>query len=151
MRLPGLNAAERPPAVAWVYGGLGLLPFLAGAAGAVLLPGELRAVAQLDLLSYGALILSFLGGGRWGLEIGRRPVRTPAISASMLPSIFAFVVLVALGVATWLRLVVMSVAFLAQWAWDVRSSEVPAWYPRLRHVLTAGAVGCMPIGAAASA
>ena len=150
MRLPGLASTERPPTVTWVYGGLGLIPFVAGAAGAVLFPGELRAVAQLDLLGYGALILSFLGGGRWGLEIGRRPVRAPVISASMLPSIFAFIVLIALGVATSLRLVVMSVAFLAQWAWDVRSREAPSWYPRLRHVLTAGAVGSMLIGAAAS-
>ena len=152
MRLPGLSTtSERPPAVTWVYGLLGLLPFLAGAAAAALTAGELRAVAQIDLLAYGALILSFLGGARWGLEIDRRPVRPAVIGASMTPTIFAFLVLIALGVATWLRLVLMSTAFLAQWAWDVRSKDPPSWYPRLRHVLTAGAVGCMLIAAVASA
>ena len=44
----------------------------------------------------------------------------------------------------------MSLAFLAQWAWDVWSVDTPAWYPPLRHLLTLGAVGCMLIGAAAS-
>ena len=151
MKLPGLSAStERPPTVAWVYGLLGLIPFLLGAAAAVLSTGELRSVAQIDLLAYGALILSFLGGGRWGLEIGRRPVRPLVISASMAPTVFAFLLLIALGVASGLRLVLMAVAFLAQWAWDVRSAAPPPWYPRLRHVLTAGAVGFLLIGAAAS-
>ena len=85
------------------------------------------------------------------MEIGRRPVRPAVISASMLPTTFAFAVLIALGVATRLRLVLMSIAFLTQWAWDVRSGDPPPWYPRLRHLLTAGAVGCMLIAAAASA
>ena len=142
--------AERPPIVTWIYGGLGLIPFFGGAVAAALLPGLPRIVAQLELIAYGALILSFLGGGRWGLEIGRRPVRAVAISASMLPTIVAFVLLVAMGVPNPWRLVGMSVAFVAQWAWDVRSSDTPPWYPPLRHLLTLGAVGCMLVGAAAS-
>ncbi len=142
--------AERPPLVAWVYGGLGLIPFLGGAGAAVMLPGVPRLAAQLELIAYGALILSFLGGGRWGLEIGRQPVRATVISASMLPTIVAFLLIIAMGVPSPWRLVGLSVAFLAQWAWDVRSADTPAWYPPLRHLLTAGAVGCMLVGAAAS-
>ena len=141
---------ERPPVITWVYGGLGLIPFFGGAVAAVLLPGLPRIVAQLELIAYGALILSFLGGGRWGLEIGRRPVRAAVISASMAPTIAAFLVLLAMGVSNPWRLVAMSLAFVAQWAWDVRSGDTPAWYPPLRHLLTLGAVGCMLVGAAAS-
>ncbi len=146
---PG-QGRERPPLVTWVYGGLGLIPFFGGAAAAVLLPGLPRIVAQLELIAYGALILSFLGGGRWGLEIGRRPVRAAVISASMLPTIVAFLILIAMGVPNPWRLVALSLAFVAQWAWDIRSRDTPPWYPPLRHLLTLGAVGCMLVGAAAS-
>ena len=145
---PG-QGRELAPVVTWVYGGLGLIPFFGGAAAAVLLPGLPRIVAQLELIAYGALILSFLGGGRWGLEIGRRPVRTVVISASMLPTIAAFLILIAMGVPNPWRLIGLSIAFVAQWAWDVRSKDTPPWYPPLRHLLTLGAVGCMLVGAAA--
>jgi hypothetical protein len=139
-----------PPTVTWLYGLLGLIPFF-GAAGAALLTfGPARAVAQMALLGYGGLILSFLGGGRWGLEIGRRPVRPLVISASMLPTIVAFLLLVAPVLPIRLRLLGMAAALVAQWAWDVRSADTPNWYPTLRHVLTAGAVACLATAAAAS-
>ena len=141
---------ERPPVVTWVYGGLGLIPFFAGAVAAVAFAELYRSFAQLELLAYGALILSFLGGGRWGLEIGRRPVRAGPIGLSMLPTVVGFLLLIAMSVSNAWRLVGMSAAFVAQWAWDVRSADTPAWYPPLRHLLTAGAVGCMLVGAAAS-
>ena len=144
------KGAERPPVVTWVYGGLGLIPFFAGAVAAIAFGDLYRSFAQLELLAYGALILSFLGGGRWGLEIGRRPVRTGVIGLSMLPTIVGFLLLIAMGLSNAWRLVAMSAAFLAQWAWDVRSKDTPSWYPPLRHLLTAGAVGCMFVGAAAS-
>ncbi len=139
----------RPPAVTWVYGLLGLIPFFAGAIAAAMIAGVGRTLAQLELLAYGALILSFLGGGRWGLELGRTPLRVAVISASMLPTIAGFLILICMGVANPVRLLLLSVAFLGQWVWDIRSKDTPAWYPPLRHVLTAGAVGCMLIGAAA--
>ena len=125
-------------------------PFSAARLAAVVFAGLPRLAAQLELIAYGALILSFLGGGRWGLEIGRLPVRAMVISASMLPTIVAFLLLIAMGVPSPWRLVAMSLAFVAQWAWDVRSGDTPDWYPPLRHLLTAGAVGCMLVGAAAS-
>ena len=148
-RLPD-RGREQPPLVTWIYGGLGLIPFIGGAAAAVWLTSLGRIVAQLELIGYGALILSFLGGGRWGLEVGRAPVRPLVISASMLPTIAAFLILVAMSVPNPLRLLAMSLAFVVQWAWDVRSRDTPPWYPLLRHLLTLGAVGCMLIGAAAS-
>ena len=141
---------EGPPAVTWVYGGLGLIPFAADAAGALLLSQPGRSWAQLALLAYGALILSFLGGGRWGLEIGRRPVRAWVISASMAPTVVSFLLLLLAGVPIAGRLIGMALVFLVLWAWDVRSPDTPAWYPPLRHGLTAGAVACLVAGAAAS-
>lgn len=44
----------------------GLLPFFALAPGAVVLVGDWAVFAQKGLVAYGALILSFMGGCRWG-------------------------------------------------------------------------------------
>jgi hypothetical protein len=139
-----------PPGVAWAYGLLGLLPFVAGAAGTLVTAGVLRALVQLGLLVYGGLILSFLGGGRWGLEIGRGPVRAGVISGSMAGAAVSTLLVAAAGVAPGWRLAVLALAHVGQWAWDVRSRETPDWYPNLRHVLTGGAVTCLLIGAAAA-
>ena len=141
---------ERPPTVAWVYGLSGLTPFILAALGALATDGVPRLLLQLALLIYGGLILSFLGGGRWGLEVGRGPVRAGVISGSMAGAVVSTLLVAAAAVPAPLRLIVMALAHLGQWAWDVRSSDMPAWYPRLRHVLTAGAVGCLLLGAAAS-
>jgi hypothetical protein len=137
-----------PPTVTWIYGLLGLIPFFGATGAALLTMGALREVAEMTLLSYGALILSFLGGGRWGLEIARRPVRAAVISASMLPTIVGFILLAAPTLPLRARLVGMALALAAQWGWDVRSDDTPSWYPPLRHVLTAGAVACLGIVAA---
>jgi hypothetical protein len=143
------SRSELPPTVAWVYGLLGLIPFFAAAGASLLTFGPMRAVAQMTLLGYGGLILSFLGGGRWGLEIVRRPVRPGVISATMLPTIAAFILFAVPAVPIRLRLIAMAAALAAQWLWDVRSQDTPAWYPPLRHVLTAVAVACLMSAAAA--
>jgi hypothetical protein len=140
----------RPPAVTWVYGGLGLLPFVATAVGALVLSGVYRSLLQLGLLVYGGLILSFLGGGRWGLEIGRGPVRPGVISGSMAGAVVSTLLVAAAGVRPSWRLCILALAHVAQWAWDVRSRDTPPWYPTLRHVLTGGAVASLLIGASAS-
>jgi len=139
----------RPPLVAWLYGLLGLVPFVAGALASLLLVENSRILAQFALLTYGAIILTFLGGGRWGLEIGRDPVRPAVIGGSMAPAMGSVVLLALGGVPASWRLCAMALGFLVMWAWDVRSPEPPPWYPRLRHVLTAGAVVCLFTGAAA--
>ena len=144
------SSNARPPAITWVYGLFGLVPFLMGATATVLLVEPLRTLAQIALLGYAALILSFLGGGRWGLEIGRTPVRAGVISASMAPTVGGFLLILLNGIPASWRLCTMGLGFLLVWAWDVRSPEPPPWYPPLRHVLTAGAVACLFAGAAAS-
>ena len=141
---------SRPPGVALVYGGLGLAPFAAGAAGALVTGGVLRSLVQLGLLVYGGLILSFLGGGRWGMEVGRGPVRPVVISGSMAGAVVSTLLVAMMGVPPAWRLLALAAAHLGQWAWDVRSPDPPSWYPRLRHVLTAGAVLCLLAGAAGS-
>jgi ribose/xylose/arabinose/galactoside ABC-type transport system permease subunit len=144
------DTRTQTPEVAWIYGLLGLIPFVGGAAGAVLDLDPGGGWWRTALAIYGALILSFLGGARWGLEIARPRVRPLVITASMAPSIAGFLLLLAPPHLVWLTLEGLALGHLLQWAWDLRSRSRPPWYPRLRTLLTTGAVVSLLVGAAAS-
>ena len=133
----------RIPVAALVLGLAGLIPFAAGAASLwvrlPLLPPETG--LQLVVV-YGAIILSFLGGIRWGTAIGPYDAGRQApefaasvmgslagLSAAFLPAIPALALLIA--------------GFLVQGLWDVMSVDsgrLPVWFGRLRMILTAGVV-----------
>jgi hypothetical protein len=137
------------PVVAWTYGLLGLIPF---AVGAVLLTtddGEAKAAAKRGLILYGAVIASFLGGARWGLEIARQPVRTSVISASMAPTVASFLLALLPRSRARTTFAGLIAVFAAQWVWDTRSDDTPNWYPSLRTILTGGAVLALLTGLAA--
>ena len=127
------------PPVAWAYGLLGLIPFVVPAGAAMLHAPPGSQVWRQVLVVYAAVILSFLGGARWGLEIARRPVRPVVITLSMLPSVAGFLLALSPAAGGRVALGGLALAHGLQWLWDVRSAEVPAWYPRLRSVLAAGA------------
>ena len=137
------SLTARIPLAALLLGLAGLIPFAAGAvslwASVPLLPAEtgLRLV-----VIYGAIILSFLGGIRWGTAIGPYDAGRQApefaasvmgslagLSAAFLPAIPALALLIA--------------GFLVQGLWDVMSVDsgrLPGWFGRLRMILTAGVV-----------
>jgi hypothetical protein len=56
----------KPGNAAWALGIAGLLPFVASAAGLWLLAPDWASFAALALLTYAAVIVSFLGGIHWG-------------------------------------------------------------------------------------
>lgn len=137
-------AVTKPPIprAVLVYGLLGLLPFLA--------PPLLgwRVPAHADFLGvvalgYGALILSFLGGARWGLAVAQPAPGLVTVSLAMLPSIAGLALLVMPWLARPVQLTAMAVFLSAQLVWDVRSKGLPAWYPRLRSLLTLVAVASL--------
>ena len=102
---------------------------------------QLRGPALLTLLGYSAAVLSFLGGVRWGVEIAlRRQPRWIVLGAAVLPSLTAWGLLAGSALRTEHQLGGFLAAFLLQWAWDSRAVSPPAWYPRLRTLLTLGAV-----------
>lgn len=93
-------------------------------------------------MAYGAIILSFLGGIRWGTALS-----TPETSGQGLE----FGLSVVSSLAGWaslllsplLGLSLLIAGFLLQSLWDVLSVErgrLPQWFGRLRMVLTVGAV-----------
>ena len=89
------------------------------------------------LTAYGAVILSFLGGARWGMEIHRgEEANGLVLVASMLPPLIAFG---AFFVGTPYVYAMLAVAFAAQGAWDsfaAHAGNIPHWYGRMRIVLT---------------
>lgn len=135
------------PRSAWFYGLAGLIPFAAAAGVAALSRGMMADYALMTLLVYGALILSFLGGARWGMEVVRPEVRFGVISLSMVPTLIGFGLLIAPHADRGVQCALMAAAFFVQWVWDTRGFVHPAWYPRLRTVLTIGAVAALAVGA----
>ena len=131
------------PASALVLGLAGLVPF---AVGALSLWTPLPVVtAELGLklvVTYGAVILSFLGGIRWGTAIGPYDGRRQGLefSTSVLGPLAG---LAAVFLPAVPGLTLLIAGFLLQALWDVTSVEsgrLPQWFGRLRMVLTAGAV-----------
>ncbi len=135
------SGSTRIPPVALVIGLAGLIPFLGGAL-ILWLPGLAPGIGDRLILSYGAIILAFLGGIRWGTAIGPYDGRRQAVelTASVMGSLAGFA---ALFVPPIPGLTLLIAAYLVQALWDVTSVEagrLPAWFGRFRMLLTAGAV-----------
>ena len=137
---------QSTPPVVLIYGLLGLLPFLAPPLAAALLP-DVKAAAGLILALYGGLILSFLGGARWGQAASHREPSIWVVSISMLPTLIGLALLVLPESQRLLQLLCLALILALHWLWDTFSPDLPAWYPRLRTVLTAGAVVGLLAGA----
>lgn len=142
------------PIVPYVLGIAGLIPFVGLSALTLMLgypAGEITAVL---LLAYGALILSFLGGTRWGAEIQSRPESPSAImlSCAMLPPLTGWAALglevmaSARGPAFGLLITGLAIQML----WDmtaVRNGFFPRWYMPLRILLTSIAIISLSVAA----
>lgn len=130
----------------------GLLPFLGGASAIAWYDGEIarQAGAQLVLLVYAAVILSFLGGVRWGVEMKAHPAR-PALgvmAVSVLGALTGWgLVLTAVLARFSPELFLAAAGALAlHGIWDVHAGRALApWYPRLRWIASLGAVLCLVV------
>jgi hypothetical protein len=137
------NVSTAIPGAALALGLAGLIPFVAGAAALwAPLSGFTPALGLKLIIGYGAIILSFLGGIRWGTAIGPYDTRRQGLefSASVLGSLAG---LAALFIPPIPALTLLIVGFLMQGLWDVTSVEagrLPGWFGKLRMLLTAGAV-----------
>ncbi len=133
----------------------GIAPFAAGAG--VMWAAEtdpvLQAQAGLTLLVYGAVILSFVGGLRWGAEAARSDgaPRAAVLAFSVLGSLAAWglVLYGVLGALDWQVFAVAAGAHLLHGIWDTGAPGLPAWMRRLRAVGTFGAAAALLIGGAA--
>jgi hypothetical protein len=138
-----------PAAARWL-GGAGLIPFAALALAGPFVDVAARPGVAFALAAYGATILSFLGGIRWGLAISSAvsgaALARPLV-VSVIPSLVAWVALL-LPSASSLALLALGLA--GQLFADIaasRAGETPAWYAALRWPLSCGAALALLAGA----
>lgn len=131
--------------VAWGLALAGLIPFVGCAALFVLQPqtGDLWIR---PLAAYGAIILSFLGGARWGRALAEPRPGVATLLLSNLPAVAGWLTFLP-GVPEALQLGVLMVGLAAMLVWDWRSA--PGWYRALRLTATVGAVASLGVVLAA--
>jgi hypothetical protein len=150
-----MNTIEpvRIPAGALVLGLAGVIPF-AACAGALWLLDD-RAL-QIDvaraLAAYGAVILSFIGGVRWGAALRLPPAQANSeLVLAVIPSLLGWCALLLPGptqplLALWLGIAVFGIL-------DVREGARgtwPRWYSRQRLILTLLVLLCLTAGVLAA-
>jgi uncharacterized membrane protein len=130
-------------------------------AGAVILAGitamlfssqtQVRIPAIAALVTFAAVILSYLGGIEWGLALhevpGTERTRAVALGVSTLPALAAWGILWAPS-PQW-QVGGAIVLFLAVWAadlWLARHGLIPSWFVDLRTAITAAV--CLILGVA---
>lgn len=140
--------SQRIPAGALLLGLSGVLPFAACAAALVVLDDAAwRAEAAQALAAYGAVILSFLGGVRWGAAFALpRAQLTPELVLAVIPSLLAWCALLLPGEVQPLMALALGIGVFG--VLDVREGgrgAWPAWYPRLRLLLTVLVLACLGV------
>lgn len=143
--------ARQIPAAALVIGWAGVLPFAAGAL-ALWIERPEAASAFLPFLIYAAIILSFLGGVRWGVAMRLSGAdRASSLAQSMVPALIGWT-----GACLYklpaLAILVLALSHLAAGIADyalAKGGLAPAWYGRLRVQLTAAALIALVVGLAA--
>jgi hypothetical protein len=140
-----------PPAVIWL-GATGLLPFAAGTALAWAGEGGASDMARFAVLTYGAVILSFLGGIVWGVAAAGahrldRDGSAELFALSVIPPLVGWSALFLHGPHGYTML---GLAFLGQLALDKRMRDmnlVPSWWIGFRLALTSGVILCLALTA----
>jgi hypothetical protein len=130
------------PSPAKLLGYAGMLPFVAFALAHFLGGVEVSEHALRGFLVYSALILSFLGGIRWGVATRFNRLPASALIVSVLPSLWAFACLLwpDPDVAVWGLLFGFVVLGLADWLLPAAGSAT--WMTDLRARLSFAVVTC---------
>lgn len=120
-----------------LLGFAGLIPFYAGSVGVWLAHHPFDMMAHKAQISYGAIILAFLGAVHWGVVL-RMPYGVPRAMLvwGVVPPLVGWA---ALGFGPPLAHGIMMLGFLAAFLADRRvslSGLTPPWYGRLRLMLT---------------
>lgn len=143
-----------PQTVALRLGYAGLVPAILLSLWLYGIPGDhlWRETTIALLTGYAAVVLSFLGGIRWGYAMSGTSDDTARLLAiSVVPALGGWA---AFFIPPPYSFVLLAVAFAAHGAWDslsAQSGRMPGWFARLRMQLTAGIVVAMIIAFAATA
>ena len=141
---------EKPPFMITLLGYGGALPFL-GLAACTYFKVALPGVSPVEgLLTYGAVILSFVGALHWGVVMAQQEAIAPRAaltlySWSVMPALIAWA---ALLMPDRVGATVIALCFVACWRIDmqvIKSGLWPAWMARLRLHLTSCAVASLAV------
>lgn len=147
-----MDRLKQAPAIALLLGFGGLIPFAAGPIG-LLVGGPFALQAANALPVYGAVILSFLAGGRWASELVLQGDE-PRAGVLLLSVLIALAGWIAVILQVWNRpglpinaeltgWLILAGGFAIQYLWDrsaIRGATFPDWYAPLRLILTLGAI-----------
>jgi len=138
--LAAMRPREPAPAALWLMAGLALAPFPISALVYGFGPQDLARPAITVLLTWSAVVLSFLAGVRWGLESGRPTPRWGRLAGAVLFAVVAW----ALLLLRWRldlpwTLVAYLATFMLQWLSDHAAPETAARFPRLSTAITGAA------------
>ena len=135
------HALHNIPRPALSLGLAGLLPFWGLAISIIVLDNPMKDFAVQAEITYGAIILSFLGGMHWGLAaMNERHVNWLNLGWGVTPSLIAWG---ALFLQPSLGLILLIIGFLAAAIIDFRifvSNNSNAWFGMLRTVLSIGTI-----------
>jgi hypothetical protein len=129
--------------IAWFLALAGALPFVAATAALFMSDSaQVRVPAIAALVTYSAVILSFLGGIEWGLALsegsGTETTRVAALGLSAVPSLAGWAVLW-LPSPTWQVGTALGL-FIAVWGadqWMASRGLLPTWFIDLRTAISA--------------
>ncbi len=138
--------AESTPAPLWAIALTSLVPFPAAGVVYAYGPAHLMRPAMTIIIAWSAVVLSFLGGVRWGLETREPAPRWQRQGFSFLSAVAAVVVLLARGRVpdTWIRGGFIG-AFLIQWLFDHQTPDTPSRYPILSTAVTGAACASLAL------
>ena len=140
------GASASVPQAVLAYGLLGLIPFCSLPMTVLLAPNWTGVAAAVEAI-YAALILSFLGGARWGLAVREASLNPAVVGLAMTPTLAGLAVLVFTHGEVRLQLLALAAALTLSWGWDLTAKGLPPWYGRFRTGLTLAAVGGLCLGA----
>ena len=140
------------PTSAFWLGWLGVIPFAALSALTLVDASQWTTFEQTrameTLIIYGMIILSFMGGVQWGLEMSRPDGNgATGFAASVTPALIAFG---ASFVSMFAALLILIAGFLILLAYDmarIRAGIGPVWYGALRIQLSTAVVICLAAAA----
>ncbi len=141
---------SRIPPAPLVLGLAGLIPFIVLTLALWIVDDLPRFSLVSALLAYGAVILSFLGGVKWGQAIATENDPSTgslwrALSLAVCPSLLGWVALLLPQASAILLLLT---GFILQYLLDrhwVKTNTLPLWYGKLRLILTSVVTLCLTL------
>jgi hypothetical protein len=141
------TAVTAPPRRIWSIALIAAAPFPIAAALYAYGPEPLSARALTLLLSWSAVVLGFLGGVRWGLEVAHRRPSPVRLAGAVLSPAFGWGLLFARDAmpVAW-AIGAFAAAFILQWLFDHAEPEAAPQHPRLLTLLTG--IACVSLAVA---